>query len=184
MKKLKFIFFSLLFLVSCADLQRESYLKEITQLQNSLREIEGSMTDARLSEISSIKLKTMQIELRIKQNLHLDTIDVELAKKLDAYKIMRRSIKPMMEQFANVREGIKEEKTVLRNLRQDIKHGRGERQHYANYIRFEKRKVEQLNELSKDYHRVKEQFFQDYERLYPPIEALSESLLSKNQHQQ
>jgi hypothetical protein len=135
-----------------------------------------------MNDVSAIKLKTMQTELRIKQNLYLDTIDMALAKKLDAYKVMRRSIKPMLQQYLKVREGIKEEKRVLKQLRKDIKEGRGERNRYAEYIRFERQKVQQLSTLTTEYLRTKEQFFEDYASMYPPIEAFSYTLLQKKQN--
>jgi hypothetical protein len=181
MKKWFFIFFGILLFTSCADLQRETYIKQIVALQEKLLEIENTLPDSRLTDISSIKVKTMQTELRIKQNLQLDTIDMELAKKLDAYKLMRKSIKPMMQQFMKVRDGIKEEKAVLKRLHQDIQDGRGERQRYTSYIRFERQKVKQLSELSADYLRAKATFFSEYARLYPSVEAFSQTLLLKKQ---
>jgi hypothetical protein len=92
---------------------------------------------------------------------------------------MRKSIKPMMQQYMQVRNGIKEEKRVLKRLRQDIQDGRGERQRYAAYIRFERQKVKQLGQLSTDYLRSKEKFFSEYARLYPSVEAFSQTLLKK-----
>jgi hypothetical protein len=181
MKKFIIVFFGILLFTSCADMQRETYLKEIVVLQDKLLEIENTLPDSRITDISSIKIKTVQTELRIKQNLQLDTIDLELAKKLDAYKLMRKSIKPMMKQFVKVREGIKEEKGVLKRLHQDIQDGRGERQRYATYIRFERKKVKQLSELNADYLRAKAKFFSEYARLYPSVEAFSQSLLLKKQ---
>jgi hypothetical protein len=182
MKNWIFVFFGILLFSSCADLQRETYLKQIAALEEKLREMESNLPDSRLNDISSIKVKTMQTELRIKQNLKLDTIDMGLAKKLDAYKLMRKSIKPMMQQFMKVREGIKEEKVVLKRLRQDIQDGRGERQHYANYIRFERQKVKQLTQLNADYLRSKATFFAEYARLYPSVEAFSQTLLKKQRN--
>lgn len=179
MKKWFFVLFGILLFTSCADLQRETYLKKIVALQEKLLEIENTLSDSRLSDISSIKVKTMQTELRIKQNLHLDTIDLELAKKLDAYKLMRKSIKPMMQQLMKVRDGIKEEKEVLKHLKQDIQDGRGARQSYAEYVRFERQKVQQLSELNADYLRAMDKFFLEYQRLYPSVEAFSHTLLHK-----
>jgi hypothetical protein len=181
MKKWFIVFFSILLFTSCADIQRETYLKQIVALQEKLLKIENTLPDSRLTDISSIKVNTMQTELRIKQNLQLDTIDMELAKKLDAYKLMRKSIKPMMQQFVKAREGINEEKGVLKRLHQDIQDGRGDRHRYANYIRFERNKVKQLSELSADYLRAKAKFFSEYARLYPTVETFSQSLLLKKQ---
>ena len=182
MKKIILLSIIGVFTFACVDFNRDHLLQKVAKMDQQLLEIEGKLKDERLNEVSAIKLKTMQTELRIKQNLHLDTIDIALAKKLDAYKVMRRSIKPMLQQYLKVREGIKEEKRVLKQLRKDIKEGRGERNRYVEYIRFERQKVRQLSSLTTDYLRTKEQFFKDYARLYPPIEAFSYSLLQKKQN--
>lgn len=180
MKKWFIVFLAVLLISSCADLQREQFVGQIAQLNRKLNQIEGRLVDKRLNDIATIKNNTIQTELRIKQNLHLDTIDLKLAKKLDAYKLMRKSIKPMMQQYMQVRNGIKEEKGVLKRLNQDIEAGHGERQRYAAYIRFERQKVKQLGQLSTDYLRSKEKFFSEYARLYPSVEAFSQTILKKS----
>lgn len=179
MKKWLVVFLCMLFIASCADLQRDQFVRQIAQLNRKIDQIERSLPDKRLNDIAAIKNNTIQTELRIKQNLQLDTIDMALAKKLDAYKLMRKSIKPMMQQFMQVRDGIKEEKDVLKHLDQDIQAGRGERQRYSEYIRYERQKVKQLFQLSADYLRAKEKFFSEYARLYPSVEAFSQTLLKK-----
>lgn len=180
----KFILLSVVGLLTfaCVDFNRDQLLQKVSKMDQHLLVLEDKLKDERMHDIATIKLNTMQTELRVKQNLHLDTINMELAKKLDAYKVMRRSIKPMLQQYLKVREGIKEEKRVLKQLTKDIKEGRGERNRYAEYISFERQKVSQLSSLTTDYLRSKEQFFKDYARLYPPIEAFSRTLLQKNQN--
>ena len=96
MKKLFFLFTGLSLLLSCADMQRDQFLKQLNKLDKQLLQIESKLEEEQIEDISSIKSKTMQTELRIKQNLHLDTINMALAKQLDAYKVMRRSVKPLM----------------------------------------------------------------------------------------
>lgn len=182
MKKFILLSFVGVLTFACVDFNRDQLLHKVAKLDQQLVDLEGKLQDERMNDVATIKLNTMQTELRIKQNLHLDTIDMALAKKLDAYKVMRRSIKPMLQQYLKVREGIKEEKRVLKQLSKDIKEGRGERNRYAEYIRFERRKVRQLSSLTTEYLRLKEQFFKDYARLYPPIEAFSRTLLQKKQN--
>jgi len=181
MKKLFFLFTGLSLLLSCADMQRDQFLKQLNKLDKQLLQIESKLEEEQIKDISSIKSKTMQTELRIKQNLHLDTINMALAKQLDAYKVMRRSVKPLMQQYMKARNGVQEEKKVLKQLKRDIQEGRGERHRYAEYIRFERQKVKQLNLLCDDFLRQKDKFFEDYARLYPPVEAFSQTLLHKNQ---
>lgn len=182
MKKFILLSFVGVLTFACVDFNRDHLLQKVAKMDQHLLDLERKLKDERMNDVSAIKLKTMQTELRIKQNLYLDTIDMALAKKLDAYKVMRRSIKPMLQQYLKVREGIKEEKRVLKQLRKDIKEGRGERNRYAEYIRFERQKVQQLSTLTTEYLRTKEQFFEDYASMYPPIEAFSYTLLQKKQN--
>ena len=86
-----------------------------------------------------------------------------------------------MQQFVKIRKGIKEEKHTLLNLKQDIKAGRGNRQHYGDYIRFETQKIKQLQALTNDYLNARKSFYKDYKRLYPSIEAFSLQLLNKDE---
>lgn len=92
---------------------------------------------------------------------------------------MRKSINPLMKQYLKAKNGIKEELAVLKNLSRDIEEGRGERQRYSEYIRFEKQKVKQLSALTNDFMNARAKLIADYDRLYPPIEAFSYTLLQK-----
>jgi hypothetical protein len=179
MKKLLFVFAVLGLLVSCSDLEKEQQIKRVQQAQKKLDQLTKKLEDKRIQDISTFKVKTMQTELKIKQNLYLDTINLELARQLDAFKVMRRSIKPLMKQYQKIKTGIREEKAVLKLLSQDIEQGRGERQRYNEFIQFERNKVEQLAALTTDFERAKMQFFNDYKRLYPPVNALANQLVEK-----
>lgn len=179
MKNLFFLSLLSVLLTSCVDLKKEQLVKNVSRLNTKLEQIAARSKDSRMDSISNIKINTIQTELRIKQNLHLDTINISLAKQLDAYKVMRKSIKPLMQQYLQLRTVIKEEKQVLKRLAKDIQEGRGERHRYAEYVRFERQKVNQIVELSREFQRSKMVFFQDYQRLYPPVEAFSYSLLQK-----
>jgi replicative superfamily II helicase len=179
MKKLLMLFFAVGVLSACSDLNKEQQLKRIEQEQKRLDLLSEKIKDKRMDDVSAFKINTMQTELKIKQNLHLDTINMELAKQLNAYKVMYRSIQPLIKQFQQLKSGIKEEKQTLKLLNQDIKQGRGERHRFDEFIKFEHNKVEQLAALSTDYLRAKAQLFDDYYRLYPSVNALANQLVAK-----
>jgi hypothetical protein len=179
MKRLLVLFAVIGLLAACSDLEKEQQIKRVQQEQKKLAQLTRKLEDKRIQDISTFKVNTMQTELKIKQNLYLDTINLELAQQLDAFKVMRRSIKPLMKQYHKIKAGIREEKAVLKSLSQDIQQGRGERQRYDEFIQFEHNKVEQLAALTKDFERAKTQFFNDYQRLYPPVNALANQLVEK-----
>jgi hypothetical protein len=108
MKKLLMLFLAVSVLSACADLNKELQLKRIEQEQKRLDLLSEKIKDKRMDDVSAFKINTMQTELKIKQNLYLDTINMELAKQLDAYKVMRRSIKPILKQYRQLKSGIQE----------------------------------------------------------------------------
>ena len=93
MKNLFFLSLLSVLFTSCVDLKKEQLVKNVSRLNTKLEQIAARSKDSRMDSISNIKINTIQTELRIKQNLHLDTINISLAKQLDAYKVMRKSIK-------------------------------------------------------------------------------------------
>jgi hypothetical protein len=179
MMKFLFLFSILAVLMSCSDLEKEQQLRRIRQEQKTLENLTKKLEDPRLLEVSTFKVNTMQTELKIKQNLYLDTINLELAQQLDAFKVMRRSIKPLMQQYHKIKTGIVEEKSALKLLYQDIQQGRGARHRYNEFIEFEHHKVQQIAALTKDFERAKKQLFKDYNRLYPPVNELANQLVAK-----
>jgi hypothetical protein len=171
----------LIFVVfSCADLKRKELLTQVEKYQNELNEMSNRLDSLSINDVSEIKNNTLQTELHIKQNLKLDTINLVLAQQLEAFKLMRKSIKPLMQQYSKAKKGIVEEKQVLKNLHLDIEEDRGERHRYNEYIGFERQKLNQLKSLSTDYFTARAKFFNDYKLLSPPIEALALELMKKN----
>lgn len=166
-------------LVSCSDLDKQEQLKSVKKELTRLQLLSKKIEDKRLNDVATFRINTMQTELKIKQNLYLDTINLELARQLDAFKIMRRSIKPVVKQRQQLKKGINEEKKVLESLYQDIEQGRGERNRYDEFILFEHNKVEQLTALTADYMRAKSKLYNEYYRLYPPVNALANELVAK-----
>lgn len=179
MKIILFISLIGLTLLSCADFDREKLLQQVDKQQKHVQKLELQLEKFVINDVATLKNDALQTELRIKQNLHLDTINMELARQLEEFKLMRKSISPLMKQYLKAKNGIKEEAAVLKNLSRDIKEGRGERQRYNEYIGFEKQKVKQLSALTTDFIRARAKFIANYDRLYPPIEAFSYTLIQK-----
>ena len=179
MKTIFFISLVCFTIFSCSDFDREQLIHQVEKQQKMLNQLNTQLEVNTIKDVATLKNNTMQTELRIKQNLHLDTINMDLARQLEEFKLMRKSINPLMKQYLKAKNGVKEEAGVLKNLKRDIDEGRGERQRYNEYIRFEKQKVKQLSALTTDFLNARAKFISDYNRLYPPIEAFSYTLLQK-----
>lgn len=182
MKTFLFIVLTAFCLFSCADFNRDQLLSQVDKLEKRREQLQVQLEMHTFKDVAYYKNNMMQTELRIKQNLYLDTINLELAQQLESFKLMRKSINPLMKQYLKAKSGVKEEFIVLKNLRRDIEEGRGERHRYNEYIRFEKQKMKQLEALSKDYLHSRTKFLTDYKHSYPAIHAFSLTLKQKQRN--
>jgi hypothetical protein len=140
----KYTLLLLLFtLFSCSDFQKKDQLEKIQRSQRNLSDIEKELKINKIDTISKIKLTTNEVELRIKNNLVLDTINLVLGKKMDDYKRMRKSFEPLGRSYSQLMTGISEERMTLNNLVADIQNGEGERNKYDTYIVYENNKIKQ-----------------------------------------
>ena len=171
-----FLLIAALLLIACSDFAKKDQLVKITDLQKKITALEGQVTKNKIDSISEIKLATSEVELRIKKNLYLDTINLELGKKMDDYKRMRRSFMPLAKSYSQLIKGIREERLALKNLKLDVQNGEGERGKYDEYIAFEANKINQLMTLLEAYISYKDETMKTYFRLHPSLDSLSRTL--------
>ncbi len=174
--KIGFILFAGLLLMACSDFAKKDQLVKIVDFQKKINELEAQLTKNKIDTISGIKLATAEVELRIKKNLYLDTINLALGKKMDDYKIMRRSFMPLAKSYNQLIKGISEERLALSNLKLDIENGEGDRGKYNDYITFEANKINQLKALLQSYISSKDETMKTFFRLHPYLDSLSRTL--------
>lgn len=179
--KLKFLFlFSLVFaFFGCVDLKKEDYLKRISKMERALDNLEQKLNANEIDSLVDWKQATNSLELRIKNYLTLDTIDLILGKKIDAYKLMRRNWNPLGKQFLQLKKEMKEERETLKNLEKDIENGAGDRAAYEQYLHFEKNKIKQLEVMMQEYVKLKVETLQTYHSLHNELNLFSIELLRK-----
>lgn len=175
-----FFFFTLIVLLgSCADLQKKEQLAKINEMNQRVDSLETELRRHTIDTITELKLSTSTVELRIKNNLFLDKVDLVLGRKMDAYKRMRRALNPLGAASKKVKDGINEERIALKNLYSDIENGYGERNKYDEYLAFESDKISKLAILINDYKQQKEVIFKTYSELHEELYTFSMSLLEK-----
>lgn len=167
-------------LASCSDLKKGEQLKSIDAMNKSVDSIETVLLENEIDTLSALITATVTLELRIKNNYYSDTIDMELGKKMDAFKRTRRRLGPISATFNSIRIGVKEEKDILEKLKADIENGNGDRKKYPEYVAFEQKKVDQLRSLLNAYVKEKKETIEVIDRIYPEMNAFSMSLLEKN----
>lgn len=178
-RSITFLFSLSMFIVSCSDLKKDEQLKRISKLENGLALIEKNRLNNEIDTLTALKIATNAVEIRIKNYLVLDTIDLVLGKKMDAYKIMRRSLKPLGKQNIQLKQAIREEQKSLKDLKTDIENGSGSRDKYESYILFEKNKINQLQTLLDEYLMKKQEMLETYRKLHPELNQLSLDLVRK-----
>jgi chromosome segregation ATPase len=181
MKQSIFLFLSCcVLLFSCADLKKDEQLQRISKLEQRLSGLEKTRAKNEIDTLTALKIATNAVEIRIKTYLVLDTINLVLGKKMDAYKIMRRNLKPLGKQNSQLKNAIREEQKTLKALKTDIESGSGSRDKYESYILFEKNKINQIEVLVKEYLRLKKEIVKTYRELHSELNQLSLDLLRQH----
>jgi hypothetical protein len=147
-------------------------------MNNSLDSIEKVLMENEIDTIAALRIATNGVEIRIKNNYRADTIDMELGKKMDAYKVMRRSLGPLSKAFNDIKIGIDDQRITLGKLKNDIENGNGDRSKYEEYTTFEDQKVQQLNSLLTEYVKEKTKTMTEFHRLHQEMYDFSISLLN------
>lgn len=179
--KMKFLFLLTLVFTffGCVDLKKEDYLKRISKLERALDNMEQKLQENQIDSLVAWKQTTNGVELRIKNYLTLDTIDLILGKKIDAYKLMRRNWIPLGKQFLQLKTVMSEERKTLKDLARDIEAGAGDRAAYEQYLLFEKNKIKQLEVLLQEYVKLKAETVRTYQTLHNELNLFSIELLRK-----
>ena len=178
--KFAFILLVLIGLSSCTDLKKGEQILSIQEMNDSIDSIQLILSENDFSTISDLASNANATDSRIKMNYQSDTLELEFAKKLDAYNVMRKSFTILDLAFNQLSIDLKIEKKTLQKLKLDIEKGNGERDKYATYIEFENKKVQKLKILLSDYISLREKTTQTYEALHNEINAFSLSLFNQN----
>ena len=169
MKLFSFILFSCL-LASCSDFSKGEQLESIAQLNKTIDSIETVLIEHKIDEIEAISIDAETVVSRIKENLNSDTLGLKLAKKIDAYMHMYRSIGNLKKINSELKKFTKSEKITLKNLQKDIENGDGHRKKYGEYVLFERKKVKQLtgvlNHFVKERKKAIDTYLSYHDNLY------------------
>ena len=171
---------SMIFIVvSCTDLKKNQRIEKISGMEKSLDSIEKILISVKIDSLAEMQLAAQGVELRIKNNYKLDTINLEFGKKMDDYKRMRRAIPKLKGNWDKVKKGIAEVRKSLKNLKTDIDNNSGKREKYDDYIKFELTKLNQLRLLSDECQKGQKQILNTYTKLHPELNHFSMELLNE-----
>ena len=171
------VVFSCLF--SCSDIEKDRQVKKITELTNSVDKLNIALTQNKISGVSEKKLAVYTVIKRIKAYYFTDTIDYQFAKKMNSYKVVKKSLKNLDGDYEKIRIALREEKIALRKLKSDVLNGFGQREKYDEYISFEKNKTKKIKSLLDEYIYKKKEFTIAFDSLHPLLNDYSMRLEEK-----
>ena len=125
---MKFFSLVLLFIVvltSCSDFLKGEQLDKIEQLNKTVDSIQTVLIENKIDEIDELSIESESVVSRIKENINSDTLNIKLAKNIDRYMIMYRSIGNLKTVYSKIKQNTKIEKTTLIQLERDIDNGNG-----------------------------------------------------------
>jgi hypothetical protein len=156
------VFFLVLLLCSCSDIEKDSQLSKIKTLQSNLTKNKQSFEVMKIDTLFVMKQRSSDLERKLKQNYKSDSVDLNLGRRIDAYKRMRRMFGPIGTLGTKLNNAFNEEALHLQHLYHDVYNGFGPRDKYDEYIRLETKKCGQITILLEDYLRIKTEAFEIY----------------------
>ena len=171
------VVFSCLF--SCSDIEKDRQVKKINVLTNSVEKLKIALTQNKISNVPEKKLAVYTVIKRIKSYYFTDTIDYQFAKKMNSYKVVKKSLKNLDGDYEKIRIALREEKIALRKLKSDVLNGFGQREKYDEYISFEKNKTKKIKSLLDEYIYKKKEFTIAFDSLHPLLNDYSMRLEEK-----
>jgi len=171
------VVFSCLF--SCSDIEKDRQVKKINVLTNSVDKLNIALTQNKISNVPEKKLAVYTVIKRIKSYYFTDTIDYQFAKKMNSYKVVKKSLKNLDGDYEKIRIALREEKIALRKLKSDVINGFGQREKYDDYISFEKNKTKKIKSLLDEYIYKKKEFTIAFDSLHPVLNDYSIRLEEK-----
>ena len=179
MKIFSLIIIFIIVLTSCSDFSKGEQLAKIDQLNKTVDSIQTVLIENKIDEIDELSIEAESVVSRIKENLNSDTLDLKLAKNIDKYMNMFRSIGNLKTVYSQIKKNSKIEKIKLIKLERDVDNGNGDRKKYNQYISFESKNVTYLNKNLKKYVIERKNSIDTYLALHDKLFNYSFDLITK-----
>jgi predicted metal-dependent phosphoesterase TrpH len=188
----------LFFLFSCNDNKKAEFVSSVEKLEQKIDSIETQLVKNQIDTLVGLRTAANTLEIRIRQFYNADSINYDLDKKMNAFKVIRRSFDPETDgggeveseemekamigrSYTVIKTGITSEREALKRLKDDIQNNNGDREKYQEYIDFETNKVYQLERLLTEYVTQKKKVMKRFYELYNDLNAFSLKLMEQKQ---
>jgi len=176
--KLKIFVISILSIsiASCSNTDKKKYIAEINKMEDTLDSLSSIAFDTTRQDPGKMVLSVRETIADVKENYLPDTIDYELAEKMNSYKEIRKTISKNSGNLAKAKQSIPEVQEKLADLKHDVQNGVNDRDKYAEYISYERGKIEEIKHVLSYYLETTEESYKLYDSLHPIIKNLGASL--------
>ena len=169
--------------VGCNDAQKEGYLAQIQAMEEKLESLSIRIVEHDSDTLRGLTTTINQVIGKVQKNYFPDSIDLEIAARMNAYKGIRKSLERNSGNLAKAKVAIPEIKETLGNLKHDIENGAGNRDQYAENVAYELGKVRQVEELLTFYFTSHDENVMTFEEIHPIVEAFADELEQKRQQE-
>ncbi len=157
-------------------MSKQQHLDQLSNLDKRIDSIQVEFEQLKKDTIEEIIYTMKETNIKIKDNIGDDTIDLETAKKLEDYGKIFRQLSAVEGYNNKILFGSQEVKNSVEKLYRDIESGNGERVNYEKFVKFETKKVKELHSLLIDLERVQRENIQAFKKVNPEIEKFLSSL--------
>jgi hypothetical protein len=179
MKHTLLLLLAVFLISSCTDIDKTNRLSKIDRMIHGLDSISAQLKKEKIDTLAEMQLAAQGVEYRIRGNFVADTIDLELGKKMDGYKRMRRAIPKLRSNIVKLEKGVIELRKSLTSLKKDIENNSGARGKYDEYIKFERNKFDQIVILFKEFQKNQTKISDTYSALHVELYNFSMQLIAK-----
>lgn len=174
MKKIVCYLFLCLALFACHDVKKQNQLDKMDTLTSKIDDFRNTWNDAKIDDLSTVLIQVKAVLKDInKKNQNADTIDVELAQKLEDYKFISSGLTFVVTSNDVLKKNIYEASQSVELLTIEIANGEGDRSKYNQNILFEEKKVKQLGDFLQKNLETKTICLNSYRKLHAEMKAYS-----------
>ena len=113
-----------------------SLLNSSLEATHNLSKHKQSFEVMKIDTLFVMKQRSSDLERKLKQNYKSDSVDLNLGRRIDAYKRMRRMFGPLGALGTKLSNAFNEESLQLQHLYYDVENGFEANYHYNSYFIF------------------------------------------------
>lgn len=168
-------------LLSCQDLKKDGQIKAIEQLEQKRDSIDQIFSEIKSDSTTLVIANAVFLEEQLRRRYEFDTLNLELGKKINEYKMIIKQLPPVLDLMDTLRERLQEEEETLHNLKTDIEKAAGDKAKYDEYIAFEQQKIMEIETQLQNALAYRKRSLDAYGRLDLEMRTFSKNLEKKKE---